>query len=64
MKAPRIPPMLATIVQAGLVAVDSVTFGERATCPFCGDRCRVTTQGEKCSPSSGKTTVSAPSASR
>ena len=36
MKAPRIPPMLATIVQAGLVAVDSVTFGERATCPFCG----------------------------
>ena len=36
MKAPRIPPMLSTIVQAGLMAVDGFTFGERATCPFCG----------------------------
>jgi len=35
MKAPRVPPMLSTIVQAGLVAVEGVTFGERAVCPFC-----------------------------
>jgi len=36
MKAPRIPPMLSTIVQAGLVAVDGVTFGEQVACPACG----------------------------
>ncbi len=36
MKAPRIPPMLSTIVQTGIVAVDDVTFGELAACPFCG----------------------------
>ena len=36
MKPPRIPPMLSTIVQAGLVAVDSATFGELAACPACG----------------------------
>ena len=36
MKAPRIPPMLSTIVQTGIVAVDNVTFGELAACPFCG----------------------------
>jgi hypothetical protein len=36
MKPPRIPPMLATIVQAGLVAVDNVYFGELAACPVCG----------------------------
>jgi len=36
MKAPRVPPMLSTIVQAGLVAVDGVTFSERAACPGCG----------------------------
>jgi hypothetical protein len=28
--------MLSTIVQAGLVAVDGVTFGERMACPACG----------------------------
>ena len=36
MKSPRIPPMLSTIVQAGLVAVDGITFGERVACPVCG----------------------------
>ena len=36
MKAPRVPPMLSTIVQAGLVAVDGVIFGELAACPACG----------------------------
>jgi hypothetical protein len=36
MKAPRIPPMLSTIVQAGLVAVDGATFNELAACPVCG----------------------------
>jgi hypothetical protein len=36
MKSPRIPPMLAMIVQAGLMAVDGITFSERATCPVCG----------------------------
>lgn len=36
MKAPRIPPMLSTIVQTGIVAVNGVTFGELAVCPFCG----------------------------
>jgi len=36
MKAPRIPPMLFTIVQAALVAVDGVTFAERPGCPSCG----------------------------
>lgn len=36
MKAPRVPPMLGTIVQAGLLAVDGVTFSERAACPGCG----------------------------
>ncbi len=28
--------MLSTIVQAGLVAVDGITFGERVACPVCG----------------------------
>ncbi len=28
--------MLSTIVQAGLVAVDGITFGERMACPVCG----------------------------
>jgi len=36
MKPPRIPSMLSTIVQAGLVAVDGVTFGELNACPVCG----------------------------
>jgi len=36
MKAPRIPPMLSTIIQAALVAVDGVTFAGRAACPYCG----------------------------
>ncbi|MGA7797320.1 MAG: hypothetical protein WB986_01675 [Methanoregula sp.] len=36
MKSPLVPPMLSTIVQAGLVAVDGVTFGECMACPVCG----------------------------
>jgi len=36
MKSPRIPPMLTMIVQAGLIAVDGVTFCELAACPACG----------------------------
>jgi hypothetical protein len=36
MKSPRIPPMLSTIVQAGLMAVDDVCFNELDTCPVCG----------------------------
>jgi hypothetical protein len=36
MKPPRIPPMLSTIVQTGLTAVDGVCFNELDTCPVCG----------------------------
>ncbi len=36
MKAPRIPPMLAMIVQAGFLSVDGISFTELAACPFCG----------------------------
>lgn len=36
MKPPRIPPILASIVQAGLTAVDGATFSELAACPACG----------------------------
>ena len=36
MKPPRIPPILASIVQAGLTAVDGTTFSELAACPACG----------------------------
>ncbi|HVP97449.1 hypothetical protein [Methanoregula sp.] len=36
MMAPRVPPMLSTIVQAGLLAVDGVSFGDCAACPDCG----------------------------
>jgi hypothetical protein len=36
MKPPRIPPMLSTIVQAGLTAVDGVCFCELDACPVCG----------------------------
>jgi len=36
MKPPRIPPMLSTIVQAGLIAVEGVCFNELDACPVCG----------------------------
>ena len=36
MKAPRIPPMLSTIVQASLIVVDGAIFTDRASCPSCG----------------------------
>ena len=35
MKPPRILPMLSTVVQTGLVAVDNVRFGELGACPVC-----------------------------
>ena len=36
MKPPRIPPMLASIVQTGLLAIDGASFTELAACPACG----------------------------
>ncbi|HNX17071.1 MAG TPA: hypothetical protein PKM50_01945 [Methanoregula sp.] len=36
MKPPRIPPILPTLVQTGLAAVDNVTFDELGACPVCG----------------------------
>ncbi|MFA6363484.1 hypothetical protein [Methanoregula sp.] len=36
MKPPRVLPMLSTVVQTGLVAVDKVCFCELGACPVCG----------------------------
>ncbi|MGA2122070.1 MAG: hypothetical protein ABSG49_08505 [Methanoregula sp.] len=36
MKPPRIPPLLADIVQTGISAVDGVIFTEHSQCPTCG----------------------------
>jgi hypothetical protein len=36
MRPPRIPPMLSTIIQTGISAVDEVTFTELSACPQCG----------------------------
>jgi len=36
MRPPRIPPMLITIIQTGLSAVDAVVFTEHSACPQCG----------------------------
>jgi hypothetical protein len=36
MKPPRIPPLLADIVQTGISAVDGIIFTEHSQCPACG----------------------------
>jgi len=36
MKPRRIPPLVADIVQAGISAVDGVTFTDHSVCPECG----------------------------
>lgn len=36
MKPPRIPPILSSIVQAGLSSANNVTFNELGACPLCG----------------------------
>lgn len=36
MKPPKIPPLLADIVQAGISVCDGLTFTELAACPACG----------------------------
>jgi len=35
-KPPRIPSIISTVVHTGLVAMDTVYFGDLAACPFCG----------------------------
>ena len=56
--------MLSTIVQAGLVAVDGITFGERVACPVCGGPVWDTIPGKKCLLSSAKMGGSVLSGSR
>ncbi|MFA6333907.1 MAG: hypothetical protein WCX22_13215 [Methanoregula sp.] len=36
MKLPRIPPLLADIIQTGISAVDGITFTGHTLCPSCG----------------------------
>ena len=36
MKPPRIPPLLADIVQAGISVCDGLTFADLSACPACG----------------------------
>lgn len=36
MKRVRVPPMLATLVQAGIAAVDGQVFSVPLPCPYCG----------------------------
>ena len=38
MKSIRVPPMLTTIVQAGLLVCDGVSFNDCSGCPECGGR--------------------------
>ncbi|MEN6397038.1 MAG: hypothetical protein ABFC78_11230 [Methanoregula sp.] len=35
-KSPRSPPILSTVVQTGLVAMEGMYFGDLAACPVCG----------------------------